>query len=169
MELVYWPVLKSLSTSPLAIRLWHLHRACKTNGYLLTAELRARLGDNSYAYSADLTGNQEHVRNFTSFQEIFTKYHSATSTHILALSFTTYTSVGKGIKKTLQNVNLKHQVWCPLWVCNRVNFSLLGLDQSNETIKNELTSWRVVEGRRGRERELMWQTRPGWTDMGDMV
>lgn len=107
---MYWSVFKSLSISPLAIGLWHLHKACKTDGYLLASELRARLDDISYAYSADLKGNQEHVRNFTSFQEIFTKYRSTISTHTYLLPLSQPTSLWIGEKKPLQNVNCKHQV-----------------------------------------------------------
>lgn len=110
MWLVYWPVFKSLSISLLAIRLWHLHKACKTDGCLLASELRARPGDISYAYSAGLKGNQEHVRNFTSFQEIFTKYCSTISIHTYLLSLSQPTSLRKGEKKPQQNVNRKHQV-----------------------------------------------------------
>lgn len=69
--------------------------------------LRARLGDILYAYSADFKGNQERVRNFTSFQEIFTKYCSTVTVtaHSHLLSFTTYISVERG-GETLQAVNI---------------------------------------------------------------
>lgn len=88
-----------------------LLKACKTDGYLLTSDPRARPKIIFHVYTAELKGNQEHVRNFTSSQEVFTKYCSAVSTCTLALPFTTH--MERGRKKPPRNVNCKHRVWCP--------------------------------------------------------
>lgn len=110
---MHWPGFQSPRVSPLAIRAWHLLKACKTDGYLLTSDPRARPRNIFHVYTADLKGNQEHVRNFTSSQEVFTKYCSAVSTCTLALPLTTHmergvkTSVERGEEKTTTKCQLQ--------------------------------------------------------------
>lgn len=122
-----WPGFQSPSVSPLAIRAWHPLKACKTDGYLLTSDPRARPRNIFHVYTADLKGNQEHVRNFTSSQEVFTKYCSAVSTCTLALPFTTHMERGgkKHHKMSTANIKFVAQNFFFIWV----NFTLFaGLD-----------------------------------------
>lgn len=150
---MHCPVFESLNISPLAIGLWHLHKACKTKDCLHAPALRARLGDVLYAYSADFKGNQERVRNFTSFQEIFTKYCSTVTVtaHSHLLSFTTYISVERG-GETLQTVNtgIKFDVQ-PLYQCGPQPLSRIGSVQcSPSEIYCQAEEWWKVGQEEGR-------------------
>lgn len=150
---MHWPGFQSLRVSPLATQAWHPLKTCKTDGYLVTSDPRARPRNIFHVYTADLKGNQEHVRNFTSSQEVFTKYCSAVSTCTLALPSTTHTSVesrGKNHYK-MSTANIEFDAHRVLHPGELHPFCRVGLVNAHTKKLSDLL--RVMEGRTGRGKE----------------